>query len=147
MATIYSSPSASAMVPATENQIIHSIHTTLRIAFGVVAIAAGLDKFTNFLCNWEQYLNPMALQIIPVSATTFMHIVGIVEVVAGALVLAKPRLGGFVVMAWLLAIAAQLLVGWMYVDVAVRDIMMSIGACTLARLTPIVHDREHSIHP
>jgi uncharacterized membrane protein YphA (DoxX/SURF4 family) len=119
----------------------------LRTAFGVVPIVAGLDKFTNFLTDWTQYLNPMALQIIPVSAATFMHLVGIVEVIAGALVLAKPRLGGFVVMAWLLAIAAQLLVGWMFVDVAVRDIMMSLGALTLARLTPIVHEREHSIHP
>src|SRR5215218_4949364 len=99
MATTYHTPSASAMVPATDSQIIHSIHVTLRAAFGVVAIVAGLDKFTNFLTHWEQYLNPMVLQLIPVSATTFMHIVGIVEVIAGALVLAKPRLGGFVVMA------------------------------------------------
>ena len=135
------------MVSATENQIIHSIHVMLRTAFGVVPIVAGLDKFTNFLTDWTQYLNPLALQIVPVSAAAFMHAVGIIEVIAGALVLAKPRLGGFIVMAWLLAIAAQLLVGWMFVDVAVRDIMMSLGALTLARLTPMVHEREHAIHP
>jgi uncharacterized membrane protein YphA (DoxX/SURF4 family) len=144
MATTYH-PS-SALAPASESQIIHSCQLTLKLAFGIVPIVAGLDKFTNFLTHWEQYLNPMILRIIPMSGTTFMHIVGIIEVIAGALVLAKPRLGAFVVMAWLLAIAAQLLVGWMYVDIAVRDIVMSLGALTLARLTPIVHEREHAIH-
>jgi hypothetical protein len=74
-----------------------------------------------------------------------MHIVGVIEIIAGVLVLARPRIGAFVVMAWLLAIAAQLLVGWMFPDVAVRDIVMSLGALTLARLTPIVAARENSV--
>jgi uncharacterized membrane protein YphA (DoxX/SURF4 family) len=121
-----------------EGHILHTIQTTLRLTFGIVPIAAGLDKFSNFLANWELYLNPLVLRIIPVSATTFMHLVGIIEIIAGALVLAKPRLGAFVVMAWLIAIALQLLVGWMFVDVAVRDLALSISALTLARLTPLV---------
>jgi uncharacterized membrane protein YphA (DoxX/SURF4 family) len=147
MPTTYPIHSASAAVPATESQILHSCQLTLRAAFGIVPIVAGLDKFTNFLTNWEQYLNPVALHVVPLSATTFMHLVGIIEVIAGALVLAKPRLGAFIVMGWMWAIAAQLLVGWMYVDVAVRDLVISLGALTLARLTPIVNARENALHP
>jgi uncharacterized membrane protein YphA (DoxX/SURF4 family) len=147
MPTTYPIHSSSAAVPATESQILHSCQLTLRTAFGIVPIVAGLDKFTNFLTHWEQYLNPAALHLIPLSATAFMHLVGVIEIIAGALVLAKPRFGAFVVMAWLWAIAAQLLVGWMYVDVAVRDLVMSLGALTLARLTPVVDARENSLHP
>jgi len=120
-----------------EGHVLHTLQTTLRVTFGIVPIVAGLDKFTNILTNWEQYLNPLVLRILPLSAVTFMHLVGVVEIIAGALVLAKPRVGAFVVMAWLIAIALQLLVGWMFVDVAVGDLVLSISALTLARLTPI----------
>lgn len=146
MATTHTIHSATLL--ESENHILHTTQTTLKFAYGLVPIAAGADKFTNVLAQWEQYLNPLALQIIPVSATTFMYFVGIVEIAAGILVFLKPRLGAFVVMAWLLAIAAQLLVGWMFVDIAVRDITMALGALTLARLTPIVHaHEENSAHP
>jgi len=147
MPTTYPIHPSSAPVAATESQILHSCQVTLRTAFGVLPIAAGLDKFANFLTNWEQYLNPTALHIVPVSDVTFMHLVGVIEIVAGVIVLSKPRVGAFIVMAWLFAIAAQLIAGWMYLDVAVRDIMMALGALTLARLTPIVDQREHSLHP
>ena len=125
------------LVHSDEGSALHTIQTTLRITFGIVPIVAGLDKYANILTNWEQYLNPVTLRILPLSALTFMHLVGVVEVIAGALVLMKPRIGAFVVMALLIAIALQLLVGWMFVDIAVRDLVMSIGALTLGRLTPI----------
>lgn len=134
----------SAEIPATEAQVVHSTHVMLRAVYGIVPIAAGADKFTNFLTQWEQYLNPLALRIVPLSATGFMYLVGIIEIIAGILVFAKPRIGGFVVMAWLLAIAAQLLIGWMYPDIAVRDIAMAFGALTLARLTPFVINGRHA---
>ena len=128
----------SSVAHPNEGHVLHTIHTTLRLTFGIVPIAAGLDKFSNVLANWEQYLNPAVLRILPLSATTFMRLVGIIEIIAGALVLVKPRIGAFIVMAWLIAIALQLLVGWMFVDIAVRDLALSIGALTLARLTLIV---------
>ena len=52
----------------------------LRLAFGLVPIVAGLDKFTNLLTHWEQYLSPLATAILPISATTFMHVVGVIEI-------------------------------------------------------------------
>lgn len=61
----------------------------LRVLFGFVPIAAGLDKFFNLLTNWEMYLNPLATKVIPLSPATFMHIVGIIEVIAGVVMLSR----------------------------------------------------------
>jgi hypothetical protein len=75
--------------------------------------------------------------MLPMSADAFMKIVGIIEIVAGILVLVRPLIGAYVVMAWLICIALQLIAGGHYFDVAVRDLVMAIGAFTLAKLTII----------
>ena len=105
----------------------------LRIAFGAVPIIAGLDKYTNLLTNWEQYLNPIVAGLVP--ASVFMRVVGVIEIAAGALVLSKhTRLGAYVVAAWLVGIALNLLSSGRFLDVAVRDLVMAVGAFTLAKL-------------
>ena len=115
------------------------MHTWLRYLFTAVPIVAGADKFTNLLAQWDVYLNPLALRIVPVSASTFMHLVGVIEIVAGILVFVRPKLGGFVVMGWLLAIALQLLASGQFLDIAVRDIVIALsGAWVLARLSSLV---------
>ncbi|ACB76977.1 hypothetical protein [Opitutus terrae] len=126
----------SSTLPA-EHNVVHTTQLTLKILFTAVPIVAGLDKFTNLLANWETYLNPLALRIVPVSAATFMGIVGVIEIIAGILVFLKPRIGGLVVAAWLIAISLQLILWGRFLDVAVRDIVIALGgALTLARLTP-----------
>lgn len=143
MATTYPIHTAPA-TPVTESHVVDSTYTLLKFLYGIVPIVAGADKFTNFLAHWESYLNPMVLNIVPVSATTFMHVVGIIEIIAGILVFVKPRLGAFVVTAWLLAIAGQLLLWGRFLDVAVRDIVMALGgALTLARLAPFAARHKH----
>ena len=108
----------------------------LRLTYGIVPIVAGLDKFTNLLAHWSNYLNPSLARLLPFGAETFMRTVGVIEIIAGLLVLAKPRLGAAIVTAWLTLIALSLLAGWSYVDVAVRDLVMAVGAFSLARLSP-----------
>jgi uncharacterized membrane protein (DUF2068 family) len=103
-----------------------------------VPVVAGLDKFTDLLTNWDQYLHPAIVSMLPFSAHLFMQIVGVIEIIAGILVLIKPSVGGWVVMAWLICIALQLLAQGKYLDVAVRDLVMSIGAMSLARLSKVV---------
>ncbi len=110
----------------------------LRVAFVAVPIIAGMDKFTNLLTNWADYLNPMLANILPVSPHTFMGIVGIIEIIAGILVFARPRLGSYIVMAWLICIALSLIASGRYLDVAVRDLVMALGAYTCANLTAVV---------
>jgi uncharacterized membrane protein YphA (DoxX/SURF4 family) len=112
-----------------------SIWWTLRLTFGLVPIIAGLDKFTNILTYWPHYLSPLALKVVPVSAETFMRGVGIIEIIAGILVLTVTRFGAYLVSAWLAAIAINLLTLGNYYDVAVRDLVMAISALSLARLT------------
>ena len=111
---------------------------TLRLAYGLVPIVAGLDKFTNILTDWTQYLSPSLARVLPLAPSTFMQLVGIVEIAAGVLVLSKlTRIGAYVVAAWLLLIALSLLTTLRFFDVAVRDVVLALGAFTLARLTEV----------
>ena len=116
---------------------IKQLQNTLRMTYGLVPIVAGLDKFTNLLTKWESYLSPGIINMLPFEAATFMKLVGVIEIIAGILVLARPRIGAWVVMAWLVCIALQLIIGGQYFDVAVRDLVMAVGAFTLAQLSRI----------
>jgi uncharacterized membrane protein YphA (DoxX/SURF4 family) len=108
----------------------------LRIALGAAAFLAGLDKFFNVLADWPGYLSPIAAHLLPMSASAFMHIVGVIEMLVGAVILAGyTQLGGYVAAIWLLGVAVQLVTTGRYFDVAVRDVAMAIAAFTLARLT------------
>jgi len=118
------------------NARLNSTVLTLRIAFGATAFLAGLDKFFNILTNWEQYASPLLVSLSPVSAGTMMRVAGVIEMIAGIAVLAGlTRLGGYVVAAWLTLIALTLVTSGRFLDVAVRDLVMAIGAFTLARLS------------
>jgi uncharacterized membrane protein YphA (DoxX/SURF4 family) len=106
----------------------------LRIAFTVAPILFGLDKFFNVLVDWETYLAPWIDGIVPGSAATAMHLVGIVEIVAGLAVALKPRYGAYIVAAWLAGIIVNLLTYSGYYDIALRDFGLMLAALTLARL-------------
>ena len=110
------------------------VKDVLKYTFGLVPIVAGLDKFTNILTNWSQYISEGMASLLPFEPSTFMMIVGVIEIVAGILVLTKTKMGAYVVSAWLTCIALSLLFSWTFVDVAVRDLVMAISAFCLARL-------------
>ena len=110
----------------------------LRLTYGLVAFLAGLDKFFNLLTNWQTYLNPAIANVLPVSAPTLIRSAGIVEMAVGILILTRwTRIGAFVASAWLLLIALNLVLTGSFFDIAVRDVAMSVGAWTLARLTEL----------
>ena len=119
----------------TENKL-ESAWWALRIGLGVAPFLAGLDKFFNLLTNWEMYLSPTALSLLPVSATTFMHVVGVIEMIVGLAILTRwTRIGSYVAMVWLVAIALNLISTGTFFDVAVRDLLLAIAAYTLSGLT------------
>lgn len=118
------------------------VQQVLKYTYGIVPTVAGLDKFTNLLTNWENYLSTSITNLLPFSATTFMHIVGVIEMVAGLLVFLRPRIGGYVVMGWLIAIALTLIAGGHYFDVAVRDLTMAVGAFCLAKLSGVFNTEK-----
>src|SRR6476661_2065087 len=109
--------------------------TMLRVTFTVAPILFGIDKFANVLTNdWTRYLATEFNDIIPGTAAQAMHMVGIVEIVAGLVVLVAPRFGGLLVAAWLGGIILNLLLVGGYGDIALRDFGLLLGALTLTRL-------------
>ena len=120
----------------------------LRTVFTVAPIAFGLDKFANLLTYWPHYIAGWIDDLVPGTAQQAMYAVGVVEVLAGILVAVAPRLGAWVVAAWLAGIIVDLVTGPGFYDVALRDFGLLVGAVALARLAvryaPTISFRTHS---
>lgn len=108
-------------------------YQVLHWAFVVVPIVAGLDKFLNKLTGWTMYLWA-PLGTLFGSAQTFMRIAGGVEILAGFLVVLKPKIGAPIVALWLLGIIGNLLLQQTNYDIALRDFGLFLGALALSRL-------------
>jgi hypothetical protein len=121
---------------------VNEVQTLLKFTYGFIPIVAGADKFTNVLTDWTHYLNPSLKAALPVSDHVFMVIVGVIEIIAGILVFVNPQKGALVVSAWLVLIALNLLASVNYLDVAVRDLAMAIGAFSLSKLSGIVNTQK-----
>jgi uncharacterized membrane protein YphA (DoxX/SURF4 family) len=125
-------------MPVTQpNLNLESLYRPLWLTYGLVPLLAGLDKFFNLLTDWPKYLSPTVAGLLPMSAQTFMHVVGIIEIVVGLMVLTRwTRIGAWIAAAWLVLIAINLITIGMF-DIAVRDLAMAVGAYTLARLAEV----------
>lgn len=115
------------------NNPTYQAYQILHLGFTAAPILFGLDKFLNLMVDWSIYLAPFVDNIIP--ANIFMPIVGVIEIIAGLLVFFKPRIGAYVVAAWLLGIIVNLLLIPGFFDVALRDFGLFLGALALARLS------------
>jgi hypothetical protein len=107
----------------------------LKFVFVVIPVVAGIDKFLNVLTNWSVYLSPMARDMLGDHVAAFLMLVGVVEIIAGLLVLWKPQIFAYVVGIWLLLISLNLLFGGQFYDVAARDFALALSAFALARLS------------
>jgi hypothetical protein len=112
----------------------HQAFLLLRTVFTVAPIVFGLDKFANVLTDWPQYLAPWIDRIVPGTAQQAMYLVGVVEVLAGVLVAVAPRIGAWVVAAWLAGIIVNLLTIPGFYDIALRDFGLLVAAVALGRL-------------
>jgi hypothetical protein len=126
------------MESTIKNDALLQTFILLKYTFVIVPIVAGADKFTNLLTNWEKYISPSVASLLPFPTLNFMIIVGIIEIMAGFIVLKKPEIGGYIVAAWLTLIALSLLIGFNYLDVAVRDLVMAISAFSMAKIAKII---------
>jgi len=119
----------------------------LRLGFTALPVAFGADKFAHVLTDdWTRYLAGQVDAIVPGNATQVMHLVGVVEIVAGLLVLAVPRLGGPLVAGWLAGIIVNLVLVGGYGDVAMRDFGLMLAAIVLARLA-WAYPVDHAVLP
>jgi len=120
----------------------------LKLGLGVGPVITGLDKYFNKLTDWSMYLSPLATKVIPVSAPTFMHVVGAVEIIAGLIVLSRwTRIGGYIVMFWLLGIVVNLMTTGMFYDLAMRDVEIILGAFALSQLTAVREQATKGLGP
>ncbi|WP_222269002.1 hypothetical protein [Modestobacter marinus] len=128
--------------PDTRSRADRQVLVLLRTGFTVLPIVFGLDKATDLLTDWSQYLAPQVDALIPGSAHQAMLAVGVVEVLAGLLVAVRPRIGGLVVAAWLAGIIGNLLLLGQHYDVALRDVGLLLTALSLARLAAALPRRD-----
>ncbi len=109
----------------------------LRLGFTVAPILFGLDKFFDVMTEWVEYLPGFVTDA--VSGTTVMAVVGVIEIAAGIGVWLRPRIFAPVVAAWLGLIVVTLILAGGYLDIALRDFGLALGAVALWRLA-LVHD-------
>jgi hypothetical protein len=135
MADSISSSASPFLAGATAEEIKHDhqAYTLLHWGFTALPLIAGLAKFTNMLCDWTMYLAPQFGQFL--GPRTTMHVVGIIEIVAGLGVALKPKWFSPVVACWLWGIIINLLVFGGHFDIALRDFGLSLGALGLFRLS------------
>jgi hypothetical protein len=122
-------------IVASPTSPAYQAYQVLHWAFVAAPVIAGLDKFAGLLTTWEKYLAPVTYLTLHITAHTFMMAVGAIEVTAGLVVALKPRLGAYVVAAWLAGIILNLLLLGTYYDVALRDFGLLLGALALGRLS------------
>jgi hypothetical protein len=113
----------------------------LHWGFVALPVIMGADKFVHLLTNWDRYLAAPFARISPLSTHATMLVVGVIELVAGLVVALKPRIGAYVVAAWLAGIILDLLLLGSFFDVALRDFGLLLSALALGRLSA-VYDRE-----
>jgi hypothetical protein len=119
----------------------YQAYQILHWGFVAAPAIAGADKFLHLLTNWDRYLSMTFAHLSPLSVYATMRAVGVVEMVAGLIVALRPRIGAYVVAAWLVGIIVNLVLVGGYLDVALRDFGLFLGALALGRLSE-TYDRE-----
>ena len=111
----------------------------LKITYGLLFLLAGIDKYFNLITNWEKFVSPEVLYIFQLNVKQVNFGVGIIEIIIGTLILLGfTRIGGYLGAIWLLIITVNFLsMGQIYLDIAIRDTVMAVGALALARLTTV----------
>lgn len=126
--------SPTAPTPVSAGHQARQAQLLLRTAFTIAPVLFGLDKFFGLLTDWDRYLAPWVNGVVPGDAHQAMLAVGVIEIAAGLLVAVRPAIGGYVVAAWLLGIIVNLVTMGAFLDIALRDFGLLVGALALARL-------------
>ena len=145
VATVPATPAVGRAAAFSLREPAYQAYLVLRTAFVVAPILFGIDKFFNWMTYWPKYLWVGIPNVISVSPQNFMYAVGVVEIAAGLLVLIWPRIGSWVVAAWLAGIVTNLVIKSIAVgghtqvfwDIALRDFGLMIAAIALARLAAV----------
>lgn len=108
----------------------------LRFTYGIGFVVLGVDKFFNFITDWQIYLWQELPTAFGVDATMLVYAAGVVEIVAGLAILSRfARAGGYILGTWLLLVVANLVLRGNFWEVAISQLMIAVGAYTFAQLT------------
>jgi hypothetical protein len=118
----------------SESKKARTAYRLLYIGFIALPIIVGLDKFADYIVDWQRYLAPIFPQTLSISAEAFMRIVGVIEIAAGILVAWKPARFAYLVAVWFLLIIINFFIIGGYYDIALRDLGLMLGAIALGLL-------------
>ena len=128
---------AAAVAPRDVRDPRYQAFWLLRLGYTLIPLTMGIDKFFNGLVHWPKYLADWIANILPGTPQQIMYGVGVVEIIAGILVMLKPRYAAYLVAAWLAGIVINLFSYGEWLDVAVRDLGLLGGALVLGRLASV----------
>lgn len=111
---------------------VRNAFQVLRLGFTVAPILFGIDKFFNAMTDWTEFLPEFVTDTM--SGTAVMAVVGVIEIAAGVGVWLRPRIFAYVVAAWLGLIIVTLLLAGGFLDIALRDLGLLLGAVALGQL-------------
>lgn len=109
-------------------------YVILHWGFVALPTIVGIDKFLHLLTDWNGYLAPAIARLSPIRVPLLMRITGGIELLVGLLVAVRPRIGAYVVTAWLVAIIVDLCIAGGFLDIALRDAILALAAIALGRL-------------
>jgi hypothetical protein len=107
----------------------------LLAGFVAAPILAGVDKFFHLLADWDQYVAPVVETLVLGHGSTLLLVAGVIEIAAGIGMWFRPRVFAYVVAAWLGGIIVNLLLIPGFLDIALRDLGLLLGALALGRLS------------
>jgi hypothetical protein len=122
------------------NQNIVISQAILRYAFGVSLVLIGLDKIfhTNAMTTWENYVSPLALSVLPITAITLVSVLGVAEIILGVLFFTRfCRTAAYLAILAFGAIIVNLFSLGLY-DIALRDALLALSVYVFILLTSII---------
>jgi uncharacterized membrane protein len=126
-----------AKLMSTSSKIKHKAAVSLaHIIMVAVPLLAGIDKYFNFITEWEHYVSPVLRPFLPMSPKRVMYCAGVAEIAIGLTAVAKPRRGSIALALMLFSIIANLLTMKKQLHIASLDGCLACFALVFALLLP-----------
>ena len=140
-------------ITSTMRHHVNQSWMLLKVTYGLFFLIIGVDKFFNVITSWSKLIHPIIFQKLSDMSVQMDHsmmILGAFEIVIGLLILTQmTRIGAYIAAIYLFVVAFNLLamgtistanyalIAGPFTDVALKDIVLGIGALVLAYLTTI----------
>jgi hypothetical protein len=114
---------------------VRQAQAILHWGLAALLILTGSDKLLEVLADWTIYVSPLVVRLSPVAVDPLMKISGVIEIGIGLFVAVRPRVGAYVLAAYLLGVIVNLVLAQAFYDIALRDLGLALAALALGRLS------------